>query len=309
MFLLHSWGLFGIPHFCCIPDCSYKKEAEIVGSSSRIASNLRWMMIFFFLFLLRHISHETDVQETPTSAHTLLIDKQVALPYDKLTNCNWTGRCLLCMVSKWCNAFLMASTRRKMAVCRPDVVSIQGLKTHGKVAHIYFSLLLCCCHCHSVSCLCQPTDETYCFVFACFYTTVNCLLLFKRPPKLQPDQMGRSLKVLQGVAAVGVSLNYQGPLCYVMLRTRGSCLSVCSLSSIDFWLQNLNNFRSPLLQPFAPLFFHPGFLTPLVQIGLFKRKWKLARLGCVLLYAFYSYSSQDSILNKNASFSEASTCH
>lgn len=59
------------------------------------------------LYSSQHITCKTNVQETPISSQTLLTDKQVAwrrrlllyvLPYDKLTNCNWTERCLFCVV-------------------------------------------------------------------------------------------------------------------------------------------------------------------------------------------------------------------
>lgn len=129
------------------------------------------------------------------------------------------------------------------------------------------------------------------------------MLLLKRPPKLQPDQMRWSLQVPQGVAAAGVSLNYQGPLCYVMLRTGGSWLSICSLSSIDCWLQNLNNFQSSVLQLVAPVFFFTCFFPhapPVAWIGRFSKPWKPERLYLrrLLLSAFYSYSLQNSIFNK-----------
>lgn len=116
-----------------------------------------------------------------------------ALPYDKLTNCNWTARCLLCIVSKWCNALLMALTCRKMTVCRPDVVSIRVRfqDTQKSGAHLFFRIAALLSPSFYITCLWTCGLN---LLRCAFLITVNCLLLFKRPLKLQPDQRGWSLK-------------------------------------------------------------------------------------------------------------------
>lgn len=155
----------------------------------------------------------------------------------------------------------MALTCRKMTVCRPDVVSIRVRfqDTQKSGAHLFFRIAALLSPSFYITCLWTCGLN---LLRCAFLITVNCLLLFKRPLKLQPDQRGWSLKVLQGVAAVGVSLNYQSPLCCVMLRTGGSWLCDCSLSSIDCWLQNLNPFQFPVLQLVAPLFYFYLLFSP-----------------------------------------------
>lgn len=166
----------------------------------------------------------------------------------------------------------MVLTCRKMAVCRPGLVSIQG-EASPRHTKKWCTFILCYC------CVAVTVILYYVFVnlrmkpMALHFLLLRLIACFCSSGLLSCSQirwgdLSKCCRVLQ--------------LWECHLITRAHCVTPCCvpeklalcLFSIDCWLQNFNSFQSPVLQPVAPLYFlYPVFYShapPVARMGLVK---------------------------------------
>lgn len=181
----------------------------------------------------------------------------------------------------------MALTCRKMAVCQPDLVSIQRRlqDAHENCEH-FFSIIavLLLLSSYIMYLWTYGLNLLYCVfillpLIACFCSSglLSC-------SQIRWGDLSKCCRVLQLWECHLISRAHCVTSCCVLEE---AWVSVYSLNSIDCQLQNLNRFQSHVPQPVAPLFFPPCFpphAPPAARIGsvktdacLFSKPQKLER--------------------------------
>lgn len=195
----------------------------------------------------------------------------------------------------------MALTCWKMAVCQPDLVSIQRW-----IFFFYIIAVLLLLSSYIMYLWTYGLHLLYC---VCVFFLLPLIACFCSRGLLSCSQirwgdLSKCCRVLQLWECHLITRAHCVTSCCVLEE---AWVSVCSLNSIDCRLQNLNRFQSPVPQPVAPLFFLPlcpppnPQAPPAARIGsvktdacLFSKPWNLERsyLGRVLLSPFCSFSLQ-----------------